>query len=120
MAKGVATSEKQLQRQIVSLLQLKGIQVNVSRMDKRKTDAVGWPDITFAIESQRELLTIPGKIVSDGTVACAWEVKMPQGKLTPGQEKLATALSRPPNLWRHRVIRSVDQAISELKSMGIS
>jgi hypothetical protein len=119
LARGEAKSEKELQKQIVGLLRLKGIEVNVSRMDKRKTDAVGWPDLTFAVERRRELLTVPGKIVIDGVSACAWEIKMPQGRLTPEQEKMATALSRPPNLWRHRVIRSVDQALAELKEMGL-
>lgn len=114
LAQGEAKSEKMLQKQIVALLRLKGIEVNVSAMHKRTTHRVGWPDLTFAVRVKA------GTESSHWTsYACAWEVKMPQGKLTPEQEKIATALSRPPNHWRHRVIRNVDQALAELREMGI-
>lgn len=49
MANGVATSEKALQRQIVQLLRLKGIEPLIPAMHKRPTIAVGWPDITALI-----------------------------------------------------------------------
>lgn len=123
MAKGVATSEKQLQRQIVNLLRLKGVECNVSAMHKRKTDRVGWPDITFCI------YTLAPQIIGDRpsqylpqawqTFPCAWEIKMPQGKLTKGQEAMKALLTSGVNGWRHRVIRSVDEALAELTAMGL-
>lgn len=119
LAQGEAKSEKELQRSIVALLRLKGIEVNVSRMDKRKTDAVGWPDLTFAVDAKWEVTWGSVTRCCSGILACAWEIKMPQGRLTPEQEAMATSLSRPPNHWRHRVIRSVDEAIAELREMGI-
>lgn len=108
MAQGETKSEKELQKQIVGLLRLKGIEVNVSRMDKRKTDVVGWPDLTFSV--------IRGRIA----IPCLWEVKMPKGTLSPEQMTLASKLTTGPNAWRYRLIRSVDQAIAELKEMGIT
>lgn len=114
VAQGEAKSEKELQRSIVALLRLKGIEPIVSRMDRRTSNNVGTPDILFVAGME------------NGTgdewvwlVACAWEVKMPQGKLTIEQEAMAKRLTTPPNCWRHRVIRSVDQALAELKKMGI-
>ena len=116
MAKGAAKNERDLQRQIVSLLRLKGIEPNVSRMDKRKTDAVGWPDITFAVGKQHDIY--PNAY--DGTYACAWEIKHGDGKLSTEQQQMALRLSSKPNCWRHRVIRSVDEAMAELRDMGVA
>ena len=115
LAQGEAKSEKELQRSIVGLLRLKGIEPLVPAFGKKTRIAEGWPDITFAVQSERGPARFGWPIF-----ACAWEIKMPQGRLTPEQENMVTALSRPPNHWRHRVIRSVDQAIAELKEMGIS
>lgn len=124
LAQGEATSEKALQKQIVGLLRLKGIEVNVSRMDKRKTDAVGWPDITFAVYWPAPQIICAGESHQLPKAwqffPCAWEIKMPQGKLSFEQEALGLRLQVPPNGWRYRVIRSVDQAIAELKEMGVS
>jgi hypothetical protein len=71
MANGVATSERALQKQIVGLLRLKGIEVNVSRMDKRKTDVVGWPDLTFAVDGPWETNCGDFVRVCSGILACA-------------------------------------------------
>lgn len=112
LAKADAKSEKELQRQIVNLLWLKGIEVNVSRMDKRKTDKVGWPDLTFAV-----CTNLSGWPLH--TYACAWEVKLPGKHLASHQRLAGTCLVTSPNAWTHRVITSVDQALEELKAMGI-
>lgn len=117
MASGEATSEKQLQRSIVGLLRLKGIEVNVSAMHKRTTHRVGWPDLTFSVWVDGLLMgVLPGTRIP---MACLWEVKMPQCELSPEQEDMKEKLDDGPNAWRHRVIRSVDQALAELKEMGI-
>lgn len=123
LAQGEAKSEKELQKQIVALLRLKGVEVNVSRMDKRKTDVVGWPDLTFCVYAMAPQMVFAG--LSEAlpkawqVFPCLWEIKMPKGELTPEQQKIGIRLISMPNGWRHRVIRSVDQALAELREMGI-
>lgn len=51
------------------------------------------------------------------TRACAWEIKLPEGKLSPEQEALRPKLEA--NGWSYRIIRSVDEALAELKAMGV-
>lgn len=111
LAQGEATSEKALQKQIVGLLRLKGIEPIVSRMDRRTSNNIGTPDILFAVDCSSDENIRP--------CACAWEIKMPQGKLSREQEQMATKLLMHPNCWCWRVIRSVDMAIAELKEMGV-
>ena len=84
-------------------------------MDKRKTDRVGWPDVTFSVNGKWE--GEPTRWYKP-TYACAWEIKK-DGKLSDAQEKMLVRLASPPNGWTVRVIRSLDQAIAELRSMGI-
>jgi hypothetical protein len=110
--RAVARSEKELQRQIVNLLKLKGIEVNVSRMDKRKTDRVGWPDLTFSITGDL-------RGWEWGSESCAWEVKLPGENLTAEQEAMREKLTTSPNGWDYCIIHSVDEAIKVLKDMGI-
>ncbi len=108
IAKFTAKNERQLQSQIVNLLRLKGIEVCWHRTDKKSAATVGWPDLTFAV-----LWT------GFGTIACAWEIKMPDGKLSEEQTKTAIRMQRGVNNWTYRVIRSVDEALKELRAMGI-
>lgn len=120
LEQGEATSEKMLQKQIVGLLRLKGLQVNVSAMHKRTTHAVGWPDITFAVATFDPTYDANGQPYEMcSQTPCAWEIKIPQGKLSQEQEVMKARMTMAPNAWRHRVIRSVDQAIAELKEMGV-
>ncbi len=53
------------------------------------------------------------------TIACAWEVKHGTGELSKEQLQMSIRLQSAPNHWRWREIRSVDQAIAELREMGI-
>lgn len=103
-----AKNERELQKQIVNYLRLQGIEVNVSRTDKRTTHKKGWPDLTFAVQS-----------LGATSIANVWEVKFGNGKLSLEQAQLAFALTTPPNYWRFRVIRSLRQAREELKELGI-
>lgn len=109
-----ATSERELQKQIVEILRLKGIVANVSRMDKRKTDKVGWPDITFAVWNNKF-----DEYGGSFRYPCAWEIKFGKGKLSPEQTALSNRMSTSPNAWNYRIIRSVDEAIFELGAMGL-
>ena len=94
-----AKSEKQLQENIGNMLRQFDIIYNVSRMDRKKTDMVGWPDFTFAIHGR----------------AFAFEVKLPGGKLTPDQERVIDHMKR--NGWLVLVVRSEAEALSILKAL---
>jgi hypothetical protein len=93
-AKNEAQSEKELQKQIVGMLQLRGYVVNYSRMDKRKTDKVGWPDITFCCQ---------------GHMVC-FEVKTASGKVSKEQEMVKERLLADPNKASVHIVRSLDDA----------
>jgi len=95
-------SERILQGQIVNILRLRSIEVCWHRTDTRSAATVGWPDLTFAVNGQ----------------AIAWEVKLPGGKLSKDQERVAGLLIHPPNNWQFRIIHSVDEALSALKVLG--
>lgn len=104
-----AKTERKLQSQIVNLLRLKGIEVCWHRTDKKSAATVGWPDLTFCAVSHDSVWLYP----------CAWEIKLPGGKLSNEQEQIAIRLQQPPNGWVYKVIRSVDEALKELKAMGV-
>jgi hypothetical protein len=98
---GEVHNERKLQGQIVNLLRLRGIEALWHRSDKRSAATVGWPDITFAYYGK----------------AFVWEIKLPERKLRPEQEKMILALKSEPNRWEVRVIHSVDEALAELYRM---
>jgi hypothetical protein len=91
-------SEKILQRQIAELLHRHGIVVFYQRMDRRTSGKTGQPDFLFAVNGQ----------------AIAWEIKTETGRLSLEQERLMDKLSQPPNSWKCKVIRSVEEAIHQL------
>jgi hypothetical protein len=115
IAKQVAKSERELQGMIVSLLRLRNIEVCWHRTDKASAATVGWPDLTFCVLGTQTIDNEPLVEV----YACAWEVKMPNGELSKEQSQMAIRLQSPPNNWRWRIIRSVDEALAELKAMGL-
>lgn len=98
--KAVARSEKKLQENVAALLRQRNITFNVSRMDKRKTDKVGWPDFTFAVRGR----------------AAAFEVKRP-GK-EPTKEQVACMLGMIRDGWFVRVIESEHQALQALNELS--
>ena len=104
-------SERDLQKQIISLLRLKGIEPIVSRMDRKTSNNVGTPDLLFAITGDL-------RGWEWGAEACAWEIKLPGKVLEPHQEAFAKRMISNPNGWSFSVIRSVDQALKELNDMG--
>lgn len=110
IAKQVAKNERQLQGQIVNLLRLKGIEPLWHRTDKKSAATEGWPDITFSINWRRRL---------DEAIACAWEVKFGDGELSQAQKAMKIRLETSPNNWVWREIRSVDEALAELRRIGI-
>ncbi len=119
LSKSQAKNERQLQTMIINLLRLKGIEPLWHRTDKKSAATVGWPDITFCVEHVRWLCA-PDCEESDKFVsACGWEVKFGKGQLSTEQQQMHVRLSTPPNAWRIKVIRSVDEAIAELKELGL-
>jgi len=103
-----AKSERELQGQIVNLLRLKGIEVLWHRTDKKSAATVGWPDLTFAVESGLR------------TVAIGMEVKLPGRKLSSEQQKVAVEMMNPPNSWTYHVVTSVDEVLHILRKLGIT
>ena len=110
LAKLAAREEKELQRQIASLLRLHGIEADVSAFHKRTTRKTGWPDFTFAV-------WLDGATYQRCPVA--WECKRPGEKLRPEQEQLRQKLITPPNAWRYDVIYTVAEAVAILRELGV-
>jgi hypothetical protein len=96
-------AEKELQKNIENLLRLYGIESNRSRMDRKKTDRVGWPDFVFGIKGTN----------SKYAIACAVEIKLPGGKLQPEQEQILGKLKR--DGWAVATIHSVKEMIDWIK-----
>ena len=88
--------EKELQKQIAAVLRLRDIEANVSRMDRRTTQVVGWPDFTFAYRGY----------------PVAWEVKIPTGRFSKEQRELLPKLAA--NGWIVSRITSVRCALDFL------
>lgn len=103
-AKQAFKREKELQQRCVALLRLRNIVCNVSRTDRRKTDMVGWPDLTFCVP-RRERHGIP----------CAFECKLPGCHPTPEQVKVMQQMMD--NGWFIRVITSEEQFLETLKTL---
>ena len=95
-------TERQLQGQLVNLLRLRGIEPLWHRTDKRSAATVGWPDLTFALNS----------------VPILWEVKLQGAKLSDEQQALRPRLIA--NGWDYYVLHSVDEALAILRRYGIS
>jgi hypothetical protein len=101
--KFIAKNERELQSQIVSLLRLRGIEVFSQRMDKRTRGKVGQPDFIFSVNGQ----------------SIAWEIKQGNGRLSEEQSTMLQRLSAPPNKWQVAVIKSYDEAISQLNEYNL-
>lgn len=110
LAKATVKNERDLQGKIVNLLRLKGIEPLWHRTDKRSHATVGWPDITFS--------TFHRGNGWDDFCPSAWEVKL-DGELSTEQQQMLIRLQTPPNGWRVRIIRSVDEALDQLRQIGI-
>ena len=107
LACGVITAERQLQGQIANVLGLRGIVYCWHRTDKRSAATPGWPDFTFSVRT------------GDLTISCVWECKMAGKELEPHQAQLKEKMTSWPNGWRYRTIHSVDEALVELKRLGL-
>lgn len=112
-----ARAEKELQQQVIGLLRRNGIEPIVNRFGKRTTTNKGCPDILFAAAGIR--LRSVHRIPTGTVCACAWEFKIPPNEMSREQVLMSIKLTSLPSAWIHRVIISYDQAVDELKSMGV-
>lgn len=119
MAKGAVENERRLQKLVVAYLRQKGIEPLVPAFGKKTRISAGWPDITFAVHVT-SYFDIHNEFNEAADYSCGWEVKHGNGQLSDEQKQMHVRLSSPPNVWRVRVIRSLDEAIEELKEMGIA
>jgi hypothetical protein len=107
LARGIIKAERDLQRQIASLLGLHNVAYCWHRTDKKSHATIGWPDFTLAI--RMGVMMVP----------CAWECKLPGNELSREQAEMRNKMITYPNGWRWRTIESVDEAIQELKELGV-
>jgi hypothetical protein len=105
-----AKNERELQGQIINLLRLRGIEPLWHRTDKKSHATKGWPDITFSLVTNE---------ITGTCIPCAWEVKFGDGDLSAAQVLMLDRLRTPPNGWRVKIIRSLQEAIHELADLGV-
>jgi hypothetical protein len=114
IAKTTVRVEKELHEHVRTLLEEhRGIVVIYSRMDRKATTPVGTPDFIFAVRVPAD------ETYREEMFACAWELKVADGEQSEEQKEMQRRMERPPNAWRYRIIRSVDEARAELAKMGL-
>lgn len=91
--------ERELQENIAALLRQRNIWFARQRMDKRATSSLGQPDFLFSVNGK----------------ACAFEVKLPSGKLSDDQMRAIIAMNN--NGWRVYVIHSEQEALQQLEAI---
>lgn len=99
-------NEKQFQEQVAALLRNRGIVFQRSRMDRKTTGTIGIPDFLFAVPQGE-----------DWGRPCAFELKMPGKHPTEEQSKCIKNMLY--NGWDVRIVHSVDEVMSALKSWNI-
>lgn len=110
-------SEKELHGQVANLLRLRGIQFFDSRMDKKTNRPRAEPDFLFCLSFKPEADNTTGSLLT-WAIGCAWELKIGNKPLSREQELMFQKMSVAPNGWRCCVVRSVDDALRELKQLG--
>lgn len=103
-----AKTEKQLQKQIVQYLSLRGIEVIRSRMDKRTTGTKGTPDLIFSVRGPNGI-----------PMPCAFEVKMDTGVVSRAQNDMLQRLKTSPNAWNVRVVRNFIEVVDFMREIGL-
>lgn len=107
LEKQEAKSERQLQRQIVQYLRLRGIEPLWHRTDKRSHATIGWPDITAAVK------------VHGIPMPLGIEVKFGTGTLSREQTDMHARLQASPNCWRIVVIRNFTEVVDLLRELDL-
>jgi hypothetical protein len=99
-AKNAAKLERELQEGIAGYLRLKQVVFGQSRMDRRSSYTVGWPDFAFVVNGR----------------ACFLEVKRPGEKPTKEQQEIMAGLEQAGAFVR--VVHSVAAAIEAYKEVS--
>jgi hypothetical protein len=107
MAKWKAKDGRDLTKQIVQYLQLRGIEVCWSATHKKSTMSKGWPDITFAVK------------IGGLCMPCAYEVKFGSDTLSREQNDRIERMKTGPNCWRVRIISSFIQVVDDFRELGL-
>jgi len=107
MKKMEAKNERELQRQIVQYLRLRGIEAIWHATNKKSTATIGTPDILFAVRANG----IP--------MAIAFEIKFGTGTLSREQSDMCFRMQAAPNAWTVRVIRSFIEVVDFLRDLNV-
>jgi hypothetical protein len=107
MNKMEAKNERELQKQIVQYLRLRGIEVIWHATHKKSTATTGTPDIIFAVRANG----IP--------MAVALEIKFGTGTLSREQSDMLFRMQAAPNAWTCRVIRSFIEVVDFLRDLNV-
>ncbi len=107
MAKWKAKNGRELTKQIVQYLQLRGIEVCWSATHRKSTMSKGWPDITFAVK------------VNGFCAPCAYEIKFGTDTLSRDQSDRLERMQAAPNCWRVRVIRNFIEVVDDMRELGL-
>jgi len=107
MSKWKAESGRELTKQIVQYLQLRGIEVCWSATHRKSTMSKGWPDITFCVKS------------NGFPTPCAYEIKFGSDTLSRDQNDRLARMQAAPNCWRVRVIRTFIEVVDDMRELGL-
>ncbi len=107
MAKWKAKNERDLQRQIVSYLRLRGIEVCWHRTDKKSAATIGWPDITACVK------------VNGFPMGLGIEVKFGTGVMSREQNDMHARLQAAPNCWRIVVVRNFIEIVDLMRELNL-
>lgn len=121
-AKYKARAEREFQNQIGGLLSLHEIVFNRSRMDKRKTDKVGWPDFTFAVRHPDSKITGSNgarEPIWSGPpgLPIAWEAKMPGEVLDDDQVECIGQMEQCG--WIVRTVFTIADCVKHLRELKV-
>ena len=92
--------EQRLQGEIIAWLRGEGYEPGYSRMDKKSSLPLGWPDIFFAAHNGR---------------AVAFEVKTPTGRTSPEQDERIARMQAAG--WTVQVVRSLESTKDFLRQV---
>jgi hypothetical protein len=107
LMKWKAKNGRELTKQIVQYLQLRGIEACWSATHKKSTMSKGWPDITFAVR------------VGGLCLPCAYEIKYGSDMLSRDQEDRLNRMKTAPNCWHVRIINDFIQVVDDMREMGL-
>jgi hypothetical protein len=102
-----AKSERDLQRQIVQYLRLRGIEVLWHATHKKSTATVGWPDVIFSV------------MTGGFSRAVAIEVKFGSGTCSREQNDVHQRMKTRPNAWDVRVVTSFTEVVDMMREFGL-